>query len=140
MIGEFCKGFSPHELKDILQTNAQKITEGEYYRKLSDEEIERRREMHTESCIKIADLESKKKLAVEHFKGKIKPLTEENHIILDQIKTKQIKADGILYEIANYDDEVMETYNEKGEFISHRKMREDEKRGGANVFALPVAQ
>jgi len=140
MIGQFTKDMNPKEVQDILQSNSEHITEGEYYRPLSDEEIEARRRVHTETCIKLSDLDSKKKLAVEHFKGKMKPLVEQNGIVLDEIKTKQVRCDGVLYEVANYEDEVMETYNEKGEFISHRKLRNEEKNGGSNVFALPIAK
>jgi hypothetical protein len=140
MIGVFTRDMNPQDIKETLQHNAEKVTEGEYYRTLTDEEIEARRHRHTETCIKVKDLESKKKLAVEHFKGKIKPLMEDNAIVLEQIKTRQVKAEGILYEVANYDDSVMETYNQDGEFISYRKLRADERNGGSNVFALPLAK
>lgn len=138
MIGHFTSGIPKSELRDILSSNAETITEGEYYRPLSEEDIEARRRLYADTCIRIKDLDSKKKLAVEHFKGKMKPLNEANSITLDEIKTKQVKCDGVLYEVPNYDDEVMETYNEEGDFISHRKMRPDEKNGGTNVFTLPA--
>lgn len=140
MIGDFTRGIKPSELRDILQTNAQRITEGEYFKPLTEDEIDERRQKHTENCIQLSDLEAKKALAMEHFKGKIRPLQEVNGILLTEIKSRQIKQDGILYDIANYDDDVMETYNEHGELISYRRLRPAERQGGGNVFALPVAK
>lgn len=140
MIGKFCENVHPSELKDLLQTHAQGVMEGDYYRSLTEDEIELRRACYTENCIKVADLEAGKKEAVEEFKGQIKPLTATNIILLDEIKTRQFKDKGVLYDIANHDDGVMETYNDRGEFIKSRRLRPEERAGGNNIFALPIAK
>lgn len=125
------KKFMP-ELPDkdrvmILQQNADKVEVSTYQKPLSEEDLQQRREILTENSIKLGDLEEEKKELTKSLKERIDPLRAHNKQILLEIRTKQQKAEGVLYHMANHEDSVMETYDENGDFISSRRLRPEEK-------------
>ena len=67
----------------------------------------------------------------------MKPLKEANRVRLSEIKTKQTTVEGTLYHIPNYDESMMETFDENGELVSSRRLRPEEKQG--TVFSLQKA-
>lgn len=117
----------------ILQQNADKVEVASYQRPLTEEDINQRREILTENSIKLGDLEEEKKELTKSLKERIDPLRAHNKQILLEIRTKQQKAEGVLYHMANHEDSVMETYDETGEFISSRRLRPEEKQVRMNM-------
>lgn len=108
-----------------------------YYKPLTEDELAARREMLTDNCIKLGDLEEEKKLLTEKIKVKIDPLKEENKTLLLECRTRQAQVDGILYHMANHEEGYMETYDENGELLNSRKLRPEEKQLRAT---LAIAQ
>ncbi len=136
MIGKLTEGMSANEAKQLLQDMAEDIYEGQYYRPLSQEEIEERQSGYAQNDIKIFDLKEQLGVIKEEFKGKINPLAETNKILLNEIRTRQQSMNGTLYTVFNHEDEVVEFYNDSGQFLHHRKMNHKEKGGSGNVFAM----
>ncbi len=118
----------------IMQQNAAKIEQTTYMKSLTQDDMDIKRETLTDNAIALNDLAEEKRVISEGFKSKMKPLAEENKILLRHLKTRQEEVDGVLFHMADYDNGIMETYNDQGEFISSRRLKPDEKQG--NVFAI----
>lgn len=130
----FMPDMEPADRLEALEANADKVEETDYLKPLTPEELDVRREKHTENSIKLSDLEEEKKDAVSGFKAKMEPLQVENKELLFEIKTKQAKVSGRLYHLANHGESMMETYDENGEMISSRRLRPEEKQGRMHLL------
>lgn len=118
----------------LLQENAAKIEETSYQRPLSTDELNDRRELLADNCIKLNQKEDELKEIKDSFKPEMDGLKSTNKRLLTEIKTKQQTVDGNLYHLPDYDNAVMVTYDADGNFISSRRLRPEEKQG--NVFAM----
>lgn len=122
----------------ILQESAAKIEQTTYQKTLSADELAARREDLADDCIKLNQFEDELKEVKDDFKTKMDPLKAANKIRLTEIKTKQTSVDGTLFHIANYDEGMMETYDNEGFLISSRRLRPEEKQG--TIFSMAKAQ
>lgn len=118
----------------VLQDTAAKTEVGTYIKPLSQDELDLKRESLADNYIKLNDLKEEKAVVDAEFKGKMDPISKSNQILLSEIKSKQTNVSGTLYHLADYDNSMMLTYDEDGEFIGSRRLRPDEKQGG--LFAL----
>jgi hypothetical protein len=123
----FMPELPPAERKTLLQDNADNIEQTEYYKDLSPEELDIKRESLTENLIQLSEWEDELQEVKETYKGKMKPKKEQNGILLTQIKTRKELVSGTLYHIADHENSVMETYDENGEFVSSRRLKPSEK-------------
>lgn len=138
MIKTFLSNLPEQERRRAMAEQADRVEETTYFKPLSPEELDTLRERHTENAIKLSELEEKKREAMKDFKAEMDPLTEANKEILQDVKRKSAEVSGTLYHIADYDAQIMETYDERGEFISSRRLRPDEKQ--KNIFSISRAQ
>jgi hypothetical protein len=113
----------------ILQQNADKVEQTTYQKELTSEELAARREDLADDCIKLNQLEDDLKEIKDEFKSKMLPLKQANKQRLAEIKTRQTTVDGTLYHLANHDQQIMETYDAEGYFISSRSLRPEERQG-----------
>ncbi len=128
---------TPKERLMILQENAHKVEQTTYQKALSAEELAARREDLADNCIKLNKLEDDLKEVKDSFKLEMDPLKNKNKILLSEIKTKQTTCEGTLFHIGNFEDGMMETYDNEGYLISSRRLRPEEKQG--NLYSLPKA-
>jgi len=131
----FLQGLGAAERKEFLQSNAAGIYEGKYSRPLTDEEITKAKDELSQEVLTLMDLEADFKELKDAHKAKVKPHEETKKLLATQVRTKQITANGIVYDLPNYETGFMEIYNQDGELLSTRKLRPEEKQG--NVFQLP---
>jgi hypothetical protein len=122
----------------ILQESAAKTEQTNYQKNLSAEELAARREDLADDCIKLNKYEDELKKIKDDFKIKMDPLKAANKIRLTEINTKQATFDGTLFHLANYEDGIMETYDNEGMLISSRRLRPEEKQG--TIFSISKAQ
>lgn len=122
----------------ILQENAAKIEKTTYQKTLTPDELAARREDLADNCIKLNEKEDDLNEIKSDFKAVMDPLKKTNKILLTEIKTKQSTIDGTLFHMANYDDGMMETYDNEGMLISSRRLRPDEKQ--KTIFSLAKAK
>jgi hypothetical protein len=122
---------------EYLQTNAAKIEDGKYVKPLTEEEISAAKDQLTDNCIKLGDLGEEFDKLKKFYKEKMKPMRESNSMILTEIRTRQTIKEGCTYYLPNYPENVMESYNEEGEFLGSRRLRPDERQG--NVFQINQA-
>lgn len=118
----------------LLQQNADHIEETTYFKPLTPDELDLRRELLTDNAIKLSEYEDEKKEIMNDFKTKMDPLAKQNKKLLTEVKTRQAEISGVLYLMANHDDGMMETYDANGELVSSRRLRPEEKQ--KNIFAL----
>ena len=129
---------SVQERRSILEAHAVKVETTKYQKQLTPDELDARREIHTDNSIKLSELDDELTAVKRGFKERMDPLRMQNKLLLTEIKTRQQTVDGVLYQLPNFDSGFMETFNEEGELIGTRKLRPDEKQG--NIFSLKKAQ
>ncbi len=117
-----------------MQTLAAKVEKTTYQKQLTKEEIEDRSADHVEAAIKLEILEDELKEIKDTFATKMKPLKDAQKIRLQELKTRQTTVDGILYHIPVTEENEMQTFDEKGEWVAGRRLRPEEK--VANVFTM----
>jgi len=113
----------------VLQDTADKTRQEMYDAPLSDAEIENRKSEFFKNAIQIDDLEEEKKEATKEFTDKIKDIKATNKCIRDEIKTGAARVEGILYDIADYEEGYMCTYDKTGALIEKRRLTPQEKKG-----------
>lgn len=131
---QILQNLSKKDRIDNLQAMAHSVEETTYYKQLSPEELEVRQEKFIANTMKMNDLETKKKAFVESVKSEQKPLSVENTDLLQSLKTKTEKVEGVLYHIDDQDEGMMNSYDEDGNFVSSRRLRPDEKQ--SSIFKI----
>lgn len=126
MLKQFMPEETPEERKRLLLDNADKVERTDYIKPLTPEEIDLKRELHTDNAIKLSEIEEEKKEAMADFKARIDPIATENKMLLQQIKTRQEEVSGTLYTFFNIDERTATVYDENGECVLSRRMRPDE--------------
>lgn len=130
---QFMPELSERDRIIVLRENAYSVEQTTYMRPLSEEEIADRKNTLTKNSIELYDIEEQKKEAVKVFKEKIDPLKAENRGLLFEIRTKQVKAEGELFNMMNEVEGTMETYDHEGNFIASRRLRPNERQ-----LAIPM--
>lgn len=132
------KKFHP-ELDDkerliILQDTAVKVEDAQYQKQLTFDELALRNEQLATNCILLSQKEDELNQIKLVYKTETDPVKLHNKTILTEIKTKQTTVKGLLYHIANYDENMMEVYDHNFELVESRRLRPDEKQ--PNVFHM----
>lgn len=108
-----------------------------YYKELSQEELDAKREGLVDNLIKISQAEDELNEHKETFKSIANPLKLENKVLQVEVKTRKAEIKGRLFHFADHVNSVMNTYDESGEFVSSRRLRPDEKQ--ARLYIPPKA-
>lgn len=132
---DFMPEMDPAQRIQLLKETCDHSEETTYYKDLTPEELDVKREELSENLIKISEFDDVLDEAKTVYKSKANPLKLENKELLTEVKTRKSKVDGILFHCANHQDGVMDTYNENGEYIGNRRLRPDEKQ--AKLFQVP---
>lgn len=122
------------EREMILAQHAFKIENTDYYLPLTPDELTERKDEFFTNASDINRLEDKLKTLTSGIKEELKGIKGKNFGLLSEIRTGQKLVTGKLYQIANYDTSMMETYTAAGEMLSSRRLRPEEKQG--NVFSI----
>lgn len=130
----FDNSMSKQERIVQLESMACKIEEGKYFKKLSKEEIESKKENLSDNIIKLSELEQEKKDYILENKGNQKPLLEDNKFLIEVIKTRQEEKNGRIYYIDQQEEGQMYMYDEDGNLIDQRRLRPDEKQ--TTIFSI----
>lgn len=125
----FMPDVDPQERLRLLRDNCDKSEETTYYRDLSVEELDNKRENLVDNLISISALEDDLDVIKKDFKGKIDPLKSVNKILQTEVHIRKAEVKGMLFHIADHDNSVMNTYDENGDFIKSRRLLPTEKQG-----------
>lgn len=118
---------SPEERLRVMRDNSEKSEKITFYRSLTQEELDTRRELLTNNYIFISEEDDKLAEIKLEFKGLTEPKKKENAVLLEEVKLRKAKVTATVYHIMNVDDGTMETYDETGEFVSSRRLTPEEK-------------
>lgn len=122
------------EREMILAQHAFKIENTDYYLPLTPEELTDKKDIFFTNASEINKLEEKLKLVTSDLREQLKGIKGINGSLLSEIRTGQKLVTGKLYQVANYDTSMMETFTASGEMLSSRRLRPEEKQG--NVFSI----
>lgn len=118
----------------VMEQNANDIEQASYFRALTPDELDAKREQLTNNAIRLSECDDEKKAILQEMKALTDPLIKENKALLLEVKTRHAEVKGKLFHIADYENNYMETYNEAGEMIASRRLRPDEKQ--PNIFNI----
>lgn len=124
------------ERVQFLEDNSDKMESTMYFRPLSQDDLDAKRELLADNAIKLDELNDEKKAANDEFKGKMNPIIHKNKALLKEIKSRQEEVNGTIFHVANHDSGFMETYDCEGDIIATRKLRPGERQSSIfNVAA-----
>lgn len=123
----FMPELTPEERLRILQTNADKVETTTYDKELTEDELIAKREEFVDNSIVVSKLEDELAEKKKEFKNKIEPVKLVNRALQQEIKTKKKEVKGLLFQMADHVNSMMEVYDEGGELVSSRRLRPDEK-------------
>jgi hypothetical protein len=133
----FMPELEPKLRLQALKDNCDSAEETEYYRDLTQDDLDVKREKLSTNLVYISEREDELQVIKDEFKSKTQGPKQENKQLLEEIKTRKAKVSGVLYHMADHVQGIMETFDENGEFISSRRLRPDEKQPG--LFAVKPA-
>ena len=126
------KSFMP-EISDLkqrlqlLRDNCDYQEETTYFKKLTQEDLDIKREQLSDNLIKLSTWEDELNLIKKEYKVKSDPLKVDNKKMITEIKIRKQQVTGVLYHIADHQNSIMETWDDRGEFVSSRRLRPEEK-------------
>jgi hypothetical protein len=126
----------PKERIGLLRDNCDSVEETRYTRTLSQDELDVKRESLADNCIEKNRLEEELKRIKSTYKDQIDPITEDNKILCQQIKTRQAEFVGHVFYFADHESGMMNSYDENGELIASRRLKPEEKQ--AKLFISPA--
>lgn len=111
----------------LLKDNADKVEETKYYKDLTSDELDQKRETLVDNLIKLSNLQEQLEGYKESYRGQMKPISDENKTLQMQVKTRKQEIEGHLFHMANHEEGIMETYDESGDLVATRRLRPEEK-------------
>lgn len=127
----------PEDRLQYLINNCDAHEKTTYYKDLSQDELDVKRETLVDNLIKVSQAEDELNEHKLTFKKIADPLKLQNKILQVEVKTRKAEIDGRLFHFADHVNGVMGTYDENGEFVSSRRLRPDEKQ--ARLYIPPKA-
>lgn len=120
--------------KSMLEAEAYRTSLEEIERPYTQEELEAFKEELVDSSVKYAELHAQMKAMQDEFKAKMKPfeVAKAQNIMFLRSKVKTTME--TIYMMANHVEGKMEIYDEKGTFLSSRKLRPEERQ--TNIHQL----
>lgn len=109
-----------------LQDNCDSIEKIGYTRRFTADEMNQKKECLANLSIEINDIEEEKAEAMSAFKERLKPLTEDKKVILDEIKKKSEYVEKECCKFIDHDNKMVGYYNELGELVSSRPIMPQE--------------
>lgn len=127
----------PDEIKRILIDNAEGVETMKVQERLTEDELISYREQLAEDSLSIGNHDDLLTLAKTEHKAAVKPLKLEIKTILTVLKSQHKETEQSVYRLPNFETGMMEYVNLKGQIVSIRRLRAEEKQG--RVFGLKKA-
>jgi hypothetical protein len=117
----------PEDRLQYLINNCDGHESTTYYKDLTQDELDSKRESLVDNIIKISTAEDILNEHKTEFKKIAEPLKLVNKTLQIEVKTRKAECKGRLFHFADHVNGVMNTYDEVGEFVGSRRLRPDEK-------------
>lgn len=121
------EGLSQEDIKASLDAIAYDVKEGSYTKRLTAEEVQACEKQYAYLSIEAAEATEAMQEKVKSMKAEIKGINEEAIVELEKIKFKTEHVKGILYEVVNEEDKVMEIFDENGICTEVRPLKREER-------------
>lgn len=117
----------PKQKLQLLADNCDDSEKTKYYRDLSQDELDSRRELLVDNLTKISSAEEELSKHKQTFKMLADPLKLENKTLLVEVKTRKAEVNGQLFHIFNHEEGMRETYDEAGDLVGTRRLLPTER-------------
>lgn len=112
---------------NFLKDNADAVEKIGYMHRFTPEELAQKKELLSEACIKINDIEAEKKDAMDEFKERLKPYNAEKAQLLNDIKNGSEYIDNAeCVKILYHEEKMAGFYNKLGELVYSRPIMPQE--------------
>src|SRR5262245_60444079 len=123
-------GASASQKLGFLQEKADQILkEAAYSRKLSDEELQERKNQYVDNDIQLTQIDQDFQNAKQKHAARAAPLIRQNKILLTEVTSGVEELIGTLYLMADHQKSMMYMYDANGELVGERFLEGDEKQG-----------
>ena len=136
MIEKFLGQEIPEERRwEYLQDNADSVEKIGYTHRFTPEELAQKKEMLSDACIKINDIEMEKKIAMDKFKERLAPYNEDKIKLLNEIKSgSEFIKDAECVKFLYHEEKMAGFYNKLGELVYSRPIMPQEMQ--KTIFTL----
>lgn len=104
----------------FLEDNCDAVEEVTYSRAFTPEELAVKREMLTDSSIKIADIEEEKKEVMDDFKKRLEPLNTQKNEAIKALREKSQTVTEKCYKFLDEETKMVGFYNKEGSLVNSR--------------------
>lgn len=123
---ELCKEIPLEEREEFLSNTCDGTEEVSYSRVFTPEELAKQRELLTDASIKLADIDEKKKAAMDEFKEQAKPFAEQRTKAINALRTKSEPVTEQCYKFFDEETMMVGFYNKEGYLVSSRPAFQNE--------------
>lgn len=110
----------------FLEDNADAVEKKEYMRHFSPEELLKKKEGLSETCISINDIEEELKDIKKEYGERLKPLIEAKKRTLEELKKKAELVEEDCYKFIDTETREVGYYNQNGDLIESRPAYSEE--------------
>lgn len=114
------------ERKQFLADNADEVEKKEYMRHFTPEELLKKKEELSETCISINDIEEELKEIKQEYAEKLKPLNAQKKRALGDLKKKAELVLEDCYKFIDEENREVGYYNQNGDLIESRPAYSEE--------------
>lgn len=114
------------ERRQFLADNADAVEKKEYMRHFTPEELLKKKEGLSETCISINDIEEELKEIKKEYAEKLKPLVERKKRVLGGLKKKAELVEEDCYKFIDAETREVGFYNANGDLIESRPAYSEE--------------
>lgn len=112
--------------KQFLADNADKVEKKEYMRHFTPEELLKKKEELSETCISINDIEEELKEVKAEYSERLKPLITAKKQALEDLKKKAELVEEDCYKFIDEESREVGYYNQNGDLIESRPAYSEE--------------
>jgi hypothetical protein len=123
---ELGKEYSLEEREEFLSNTCDGTEDVSYSRVFTPEELAKQRELLTDASIKLADIDEKKKAAMDDFKEQAKPYAEQRTKAINALRTKSEAVTETCYKFFDEETMMVGFYNKEGNLVSSRPAFQNE--------------
>jgi hypothetical protein len=134
---QFMPELSQQERLRALKDHCDSVEERTYFRSLTQNELDIKREQFVENAIEISKLEDSLNEIKKSVKAQMDPIKDVNKGLQQELKTRQQEVRGNLFHLADHENKMMEVYDEAGYLVSSRRLRPEENQTKLFIAATP---
>lgn len=112
---------TPAERIEMLDAQADEVTEEMYLRPYDNSELVEKREEYVKLSIEMANIKAEEDEVRAEFKERKDPITKQMNTLLSNIRQGGENVRGKLYKIVDQDERVTGFYDEDGTCVNQRK-------------------